>query len=403
MKRFLLHILLIMSLSGLMTVPASGQNTRRQESRKAKLEKEIAILNRQLQENSRNSSSALTNLNLIRRKIEARQALIEESKREIHALEDSIRVREREIARLQARHDTLSRYYARLVRSAYKNRDSRLWYMYILSSGSMGQAFRRFGYLRSFSREMSTQAVRIRETTAALEEEQHQLTLLKDQAQTLKDERVSAVSALQSEEAQSAGLVAQLNRDRKQYQQQLEKKNREVEALNREIAEIIRKATAGRSSSSGSGSTAGGRTASSTVDAKLSNEFASNKGKLPWPADGTVVESFGQHAHPVYKNVQMPFNNGVNIAVGRGSTVKAVFDGTVGQVVVMPGYSHCVMVQHGSYFTLYCRLKTVSVRTGDKVKTGQVLGTIDTINGEDQLHFELWKERNPQNPESWLK
>lgn len=402
MRRCLLHILLVVSLFGLAGGLASAQNTRRQENRKAQLEKEIAILNRQLQENSRSSSNALSNLNLIRRKITARQALIEESNREIHALEDSIRVREREIARLQARHDTLSRYYARLVRSAYKNRDSRLWYMYILSSDSMGQAFRRFGYLRSFSREMSAQAVRIRETKAALEEEQQQLAVLKDEAQTLKEERVSAVSALRTEENQSADLVAQLNRDRKQFQQQLEKKNREVEALNREIAEIIRKATAG-TSSAGSGAAKGGKAATTTVDAKLSNEFASNKGKLPWPVDGTVVESFGQHAHPVYKNVQMPFNNGVTIAVGRGASVKAVFDGTVGQVVVMAGYGQCVMVQHGSYFTLYCKLKTVAVRSGDKVKTGQVIGTVDTINGEDQLHFELWKERTPQNPESWLK
>ena len=402
MRRFLLHILLAASLLGLAGGGVSAQNTRRQESRKAKLEKEIAILNRQLQENSRNSSKALSNLNLVRRKIEARQALIAESNREIQALDDSIRVREQEIGRLQARHDTLSRYYARLVRSAYKNRDSRLWYMYILSSESMAEAFRRFGYLRGFSREMSTQAVRIRETTAALEEEQQHLAVLKDEAQALRDERISARDALRTEEAQGADLVAQLNRDRKQFQQQLERKNREVEALNREIAEIIRKATAGSSASSGSGSR-GGKTASSTVDTQLSNQFAANKGKLPWPVDGTVVESFGQHTHPVYTNVQMPFNNGVTIAVSRGAAVKAVFDGTVGQVVVMPGYNQCVMIQHGAYFTLYCKLKTVSVRSGDKVKTGQVIGTVDTIAGEDQLHFELWKERTAQNPEGWLK
>ena len=80
-----------------------------------------------------------------------------------------------------------------------------------------------------------------------------------------------------------------------------------------------------------------------------------------------------------------------------------MFDGVVSQVIVMPGYNQCVLVQHGNYFTLYCKMKSVSVKTGEKVRTGQVLGTIDTINGQTQLHFEVWKGNTPQNPESWLR
>jgi len=75
----------------------------------------------------------------------------------------------------------------------------------------------------------------------------------------------------------------------------------------------------------------------------------------------------------------------------------------VEQVMVIPVYNQCVMVNHGNYFTVYCKLKNVDVKAGDKVKTGQVIGTVDTINGQTQLHFELWKEKTPQNPESWLK
>ena len=91
------------------------------------------------------------------------------------------------------------------------------------------------------------------------------------------------------------------------------------------------------------------------------------------------------------------------IVLSRGAQAHAVFDGTVSQVALIPGYNQCVIVQHGSYFTLYCKLKTVGVKVGDKVKTGQVLGVVDTISGEDQFHFELWKERAPQNPENWLR
>ena len=398
MRRFLPIVL------GLLLVGAavSAQDTRRQESRKAQLEKEIAAINRQLKDNARSSSRALTDLTLVRRKIAARQELIAESDREIRALDDSMKVRQKEIDRLQARHDTLSLYYNRLVRGAYKNRDSRLWYMYILSSENIGQAVRRFGYLKGLSRNMSEQAKHIQETAAALELEKERLAGLREEAQVLRGQRQADVDALRGEEGESASLVARLEKDRKKYQNDLRKKNREVEALNREIAEIIRKATA--KPKAGSKSTAkGGKTTSTAIDETLSKNFAANKGRLPWPVEGTVIESYGQHYHPVYKNVKLPFNNGVTLAVSRGAQAKAVFDGTVSQVVVIPGYNQCVLVQHGSYFTFYCKLKSVSVKAGEKVKTGQVLGTVDTLSGEDQFHFQLWQGRNPQNPENWLR
>ena len=398
MRRFLPVVL------GLLLVGAavSAQDTRRQESRKAQLEKEIAAINRQLKDNARSSSRALTDLSLVRRKIAARQELIAESDREIHALDDSMKVRQQEIDRLQARHDTLSLYYNRLVRGAYKNRDSRLWYMYILSSENIGQAVRRFGYLKGLSRNMSEQGKRIQETAAELELEKERLAGLREEAQALRGQRQADVDALRGEEGESASLVARLEKDRRKYQDELRKKNREVEALNREIAAIIRKATA-KSKSGGKSAAKGGKTTSTAVDEKLSSSFAANKGRLPWPVEGTVIESYGQHYHPVYKNVKLPFNNGVTLAVSRGAQAHAVFDGTVAQVVVIPGYNQCVLVQHGSYFTFYCKLKSVSVKAGDKVKTGQALGTVDTLSGEDQFHFELWKERAPQNPENWLR
>ncbi len=397
MRRFLPIVLGLL----LVGAAASAQDTRRQESRKAQLEKEIAAINRQLKDNARSSSRALTDLSLVRRKIAARQELIAESDREIRALDDSMKVRQREIDRLQARHDTLSLYYNRLVRGAYKNRDSRLWYMYILSSENIGQAVRRFGYLKGLSRNMSEQGKRIQETAAELELEKERLAGLKEEAQVLRGQRQADVDALRSEEGESATLVARLEKDRRKYQDELRKKNREVEALNREIAEIIRKATA--KPKSGGKTSKGGKTTSTAIDETLSKNFASNKGRLPWPVEGTVIESYGQHYHPVYKNVKLPFNNGVTLAVSRGAQAKAVFDGTVAQVVVIPGYNPCVLVQHGASFPFYCKLKSVSVKAGEKVKTGQVLGTVDTLSGEDQFHFQLWQERTPQNPENWLR
>ncbi|MBR4735567.1 MAG: peptidoglycan DD-metalloendopeptidase family protein [Bacteroidales bacterium] len=395
--------LLVILVALAVALPLQAQKSssmKKLESQKAQLEKEIAILNRQLKENSSAREQELSKLTLVRRKIEAREKLIAGCDQTLRILDDSIRACRRDIDKLQARHDTLSAYYARLVRSTYKNRDSRMWYMYVLSSESIGQGFRRFGYLRSLAGEMGAQATRIRETSAALQVERERLESLRATEAATRKQIASERSKLRGEEDESNRLVQKLGSDRKKYQQQLQSKNKQKEDLNRKIADLIRKES--QKQGGGSGSKSGKKT-STAIDTKLSNEFASNKGRLPWPVEGAIVERFGKHKHPVYQNVDLPQNNGVTLAVKRGTQAKAVFNGTVTQIVVLPGYNQCVLVNHGAYFTLYSKLATVAVKPGDKVKTGQVVGTVDTIGGEDLFHFELWQETTPQNPENWLR
>ena len=208
---------------------------------------------------------------------------------------------------------------------------------------------------------------------------------------------MSELNQLNKEEQQANDIVKVLQKDKKKYQQQLAAKKKQVEALNREIERLVASAMKGGVKSSGS---TGNKM---VVDTKLDAEFAKNKGKLPWPADGPVVDRFGEKYHPVYKNVKLPSNNGVDIALAHGTKVRAVFKGVVRQIVVMPGYNKCVLVQHGAHFTFYCKLSSVSVKAGDKVELGDVLGTVDTINGQTLLHFQVWQNNKPQNPESWLK
>ena len=397
-------LLTILALAAVCALPAAGQKTsmKKLESQRAQLEKDIALLNRKLEQNSKNKDAALSNLSLLRSKIKAREKLIAGCDQTLAVLDDSIYVVQKEMNRLQARHDTLSRYYGRLIRGAYKNRDSRLWYMYILSSESIGQGLKRAGYLRGMSAQLSAQALRIRETSARLAVEKERLAGLRKESADMRRKVVGERSRLKGEEADANKLVNQLGKDRKKFQKELKEKNRQKEALNRKIADLIRQES--QKAAKGSGKkTAGGKTTSTAVDTKLSNEFAANKGRLPWPVEGAVVERFGKHHHPVYTNVELPQNNGVTLAVRPGAQAKAVFNGKVTQIVVLPGYNQCVLINHGSYFTLYSKLRSVSVKVGDAVTTGQVVGTVDTIGGEDLFHFELWKGSTPQNPEGWLR
>lgn len=373
-------------------MPVLAQNTRAQEEKKARLEREIAIIDKQLKENASKSSSMLADLSLLRKKVSNRKELVAESDRQIRKYNDDIYLAQVQINRMQARVDTLTAHYAKLVRSVYKNRDARVWYMYMLASDNISQAFRRMGYFRNLSNQMKDEARTIRQMQEELEAQRNELQVLKKEAELVKAERVRELDELKSDEKKADGVVKKLKKDRRKYQNQLAAKKKEVNALNREIERIV--AAAMKPKSSGK---------KTVVDTKLDAAFANNKGKLPWPADGPVVGRFGKHYHPVYKNLELPPNNGVDIALTRGTQIKAVFDGVVKQVMVMPGYSQCVLVQHGNYFTLYCKLKSLNVAEGDKVKTSDVIGSVDAINGQIQLHFEVWKGSSPQNPESWLK
>jgi septal ring factor EnvC (AmiA/AmiB activator) len=374
---------------------AYAQDTKAQEAKKAKLEREIAIIDKQLAENASRSNAMLSNLTLIRKKVSNRKALVEESDRQIRKYSDDIYLKQRQINRMQARIDTLTSHYSRLVVSAYKNRDTRLWYMYMLSSDNLGQAFRRYAYFKNLSSQMNDEARKIKEAQEELVKEREALAALKKEAQDLKNERVKELEKLRSEEAQADKVVKNLQKNKKTYQQQLAAKKKQVNALNREIEKILTAAVKQPSSSSSK--------KSAPVDYKLAEEFSKNKGKLPWPADGAVVGRFGRQFHPVFKNLELPPNNGIDIAVSKNSDVKCVFKGVVKQVFVMPGYNQCVLISHGNYFTFYCKLKTVNVKAGDKVGTSDSIGKVDTINGDTQLHFEVWQNTKPQNPESWLR
>lgn len=373
---------------------AYAQNTSAQEERKARLEREIAIIDRQLAENASKSNSMLADLNLIRKKVANRKELVAQSDRQIKKYNDDIYLTQLEINKINRRVDELTENYSKLVVSAYKNRDARVWYMYMLASDDLSQAFRRMGYFRNMSSTMKDEAQKIRTAKEELEVQKEKLSQMKKDAETVKAERVKDLQSLQKDEAKADSVVKQLKRNKKTYQAQLNSKKKEVQALNKEIERIISAAMSGKKAPSGKKKT--------EVDEKLAAEFVKNKGRLPWPVDGVIVGRFGSHRHPVY-DIVMPPNNGFDLAVEKGEEAKAIFDGVVRQVMVLPGYNQCVMVDHGDYYTLYCKLKNVKVKADDKVKLGEVLGTVDTINGQTQLHFEIWQGKSPHNPENWLK
>ena len=392
---------LLMTL--VLAVPSMAQSStavRNRENRKAQLEKEIEEIDRLLRDNAKESASASTRLALTQKKIANRRELLSQCDTKIASLNSSIRGKDRQIAVLQNRLNILTEHYGRLVLGAYKSRDSRHWYMFILTSENLAQAYRRYSFLRGLSSEMNTQAIQIHSLQDSLELEKSRLRSLKHEQESLRGERQKEVGRLQADEGDAKRQIAALQKDKKKFLRELSVKQKQVASLKKEIekliAESLKSAKTGRK-----GTTS--KAADSSIDYALAAEFEANKGRLPWPVDGTIVDRYGRQFHPVFKTLELPFNDGVSVSVAKGTIAKCVFQGVVKKIIVMPGYNQCVLVQHGNYFTFYCKLQSVSVKAGDKVRTGSLIGTVDTIGGDTILHFEIWKGTQTQNPELWLK
>ena len=383
---------LLLSICLLLAFAASGQDVSKQSERKRQIEEEISFIDNQLKAITSKQKASTQQLTLIRRRVTDRKALIAEIDKKIAVINDQMTAKQREINRLQKELDTLRTYHENLIRNTYKNRDRKVWFMYLLSSESIGQGYRRFAFLKSLAGEVRQQAGKIRQKQDELKVERDKMAEIKADLQASRLERESEYRKLQAEEKQSKEDIKKLAKTEKQYRADLAAKRKEVERLDKEIQKILRSTVAEQKKDK------------TKVDTALSDQFAKNKGKLPWPLkQGVITERYGVHNHPVYTNLKLPDNPGVTFSTTKGAEVYCVFDGEVRKVVVMPGYNQCVLVQHGSYFTFYCKLAKVSVKSGQKIKTGDVIGTLEADGNGSSLHFQIWNGTQKQNPEQWLK
>ncbi|MEA5005481.1 MAG: peptidoglycan DD-metalloendopeptidase family protein [Rikenellaceae bacterium] len=390
MRRFAALILSIF-----LTTLLISQNVSEQTAKKQKIEEEIAYLDKQLATTKSKKQSNTKELNYIQRKISNRKKLLKEIENEIKNIDNEVSKKEQQIAELDRSLESLKRSYSELVYNAYKNRDQTVWLMYVLASKNIEQGYRRWSYIKDYTSALRKMADEIRGKSVRIAEEKYQLAKIKSNSLTNQAKKELEVKRLSTDESKARSVITQLSRKEKEMVQQLNVKRREVEKLNREIERILTAAVKEKERPDYK---------ATAVDIALSEEFGNNRGKLPWPVKrGAIIEQFGQHNHPVFKSVKLPFNNGVSISTDAGAEVLCVFNGVVKQVLMMPGYNQCILVQHGDYFTFYTKLEKIYVKSGQKVKTGDVLGSLTVSDNESVIHFQLWKGTIKQNPENWIR
>lgn len=384
---------------------AQKQSKKDLENKKKELQKEIEYTNQLLAETKKNKKLSLGQLIALNKKISAREELIATISREISMLEKQIQENNNNISKLQADLERLKKEYARMVYYAYKNQDAYSRLMFVFASKDFEQAYMRLKYLQQYSDYRKKQAEAIVNTKKELNEKVQELETKKADKHVLLGNEQEEKKSLTSEKTEKEQVLSSLQQQETKLKKDLEKKKQDAQKLQQAIQRIIEQELEKAQKQAVAENKPKPQKLILTPEAQqLSNNFSTNKAKLPWPvAKGIISEKFGVHPHPTMKNIDIN-NNGVDIATNNGSIARAVFDGEVKGVVNMPGAGQFVLIRHGEYLTVYSNLKDVYVNVGDKVTTKQNLGTIlyDDDDAKTILHFEIWKGQTKLDPEDWL-
>ncbi len=354
-----------------------------------RIQNKINYTNKLLSETTQHQRISQTQLVLLNTQIAFREEKISAVNYEIRKLDEKMEENASIIEAMEHDLESLKAHYAQMIMHAYKNRNDYDQLIYIFSAASFNQAYRRLKYMQQYAAARKKQAKyilatqdmlndKIAELDARKQERQQLLQVHTDERGELSEDRVKQQETLSHLQQEESTLRTQLKRQEKD-------KERLDAAIQHAIAEEIRKAKAKNKEK--------GVFSLTPAEKIVSSNFEKNKGGLPWPVEtGVITSTFGKHPHPVIPGYTVN-NNGIDIATGKGSNVRAVFEGEVTSVIVIPGAGKAVIIGHGAYRTVYSNLQEVVVKKGDKVKMKQKLGSVltNTTNNKTEAHFEIWK------------
>lgn len=425
-------------------MPVRKRNTRTTQRSAESVKKEQTNTQRKISETSTRLNTTgkelkrqLNSLNSLNADIRQQDATVKQLRSRIDSIGAEISTTADSITSLESELEEMRAAYAKAMKSMQPAAGDMSTLSFIFSSQSFSEAYSRMRYLNRFTAWRQRKADDIDRAIERIGERRQHLTGLRHQQDRAYREAENARRSLAQKQDESEKMVTSLRKQDKQLRAELAEQKRQARALDRELDRIIaaeqariareeaareakeRKAknSARRSKTSGNGDTpsardiasarAETRSAASTSASQLTGSFTSNKGRLLFPVSGRykIVRRFGRQPHPTQKHV-MTDNSGIDIEVSRGTTARAVFEGTVSAIFRQDGFNTIVMLRHGKYLTVYAGLSSASVRQGEKVKAGQTIGTIysDPADGNRAiLHFEVRNERTKLNPTAWVK
>jgi len=368
-----------------------------EKEKKENLEK-ISQAEKILNQTTSKKRATIGQLNALNYKIEAQQSLTNSISNELNLLNQKLNEIGSIINSMESDLEKMKAEYASMLYATQKSNQSLSKLAYVFASDSFYEMFMRLKYMEYYGKMRREQAAQIEMIKDLLIGQKESVEEVRLEKSTLLQEQIFRNRELNKLKQQQSELVANLNKRQKQIKEEIENRKKSVKNLEKVIADLIKKEI--EKSSKGNSST---KYALTPEAKELSDSFAGNRNKLFWPVNsGFISQKFGKHPHPVYKNIEIK-NDGIDIQTNENEQVRAVFDGEVKNVAFIPGYNNVVMIQHGEYFTVYAKLKSVSVKKGDKVNAKQPVGVVYTDkDGTSEAQFQVWKNKQKLNPEQWL-
>lgn len=395
------YILLAYLLSAPLLVAGQTTNSVIEQMRRERsdMEEQIARQEKILTSTENDISSLVSNLDIITARLRERTKVLDRTRAEIRSLDKESSRLDKEITGLQEEYEQCRERYADACRFYQHQNSSFNPLTFILATESFREMSRRARYVSEYSGSLKEMADEISLKKDTLEDRKAQVELVRSEKMELQKIQQKNEEEVRKEEKQQKALVNQLKNKRTTLKKEIAAKQKKMDELSREIDRQIQLAIKVEQG------TDNRQSQQPQEDTRLSGSFESNKGKLPIPITGAylVTGEYGVHNVAGLKDVKQN-NLGLEIQGQEGAQARAVFDGTVSSIFQQGKGQIGVLIRHGAYISVYCNLSETRLRTGDKVRTSDIVGNVQVSeNGAPVLHFELYKEQNRLNPSDWLR
>ena len=371
------------------------------ELKRIGLVKEIKNIQKLINNSKDEKKLVLENIENLNYKLDLQNEIIKITNNELNIISVSIRNNQESINQLQKSQQILKSQYSEMILKSYKTRSKTGKLMFIFSSVNFQQALKRIQYFKQYSEFQNNQLQKIAVNTKELKSLANKLNNDKNLQLKLVSDNKKIKNNINLEISNKNNLLNFISNNQTKYLREIKLKQQKTAKIDKEIEKIIAKAIAESNRKKNTSS----KLFALTPEAKiLSNNFISNKGKLPWPVEkGYISLKYGKQPHPIVKTATIQ-SNGIRIITASSQKARTIFNGTVYRIISSKNGSKTILIQHGNFFTVYKNLSDIYVKKGDKVSTKQELGQIITnkSSGQTILSFSLFRDNKTENPLLWI-
>lgn len=378
MKELICSFLFFFSILSIST----GQNISSLRADQERLLSDIEQISKNIESKISTRENTLSRVTLVNQELKIRESLIAQLQSELREIEQSISESDQKINQLEKELEIIKKEYSKLILDTYKRRNALDELTFYMSSTTLAESYQRYRLIKEYSRYRQHQGLQIVESQQKLIALVNHVKSQKQQKETRLVDIQDEFNKLISSKNEHTRLVNSLQSEEKWLRNQLKEKEQRAKKLENRILEYIKQAESG----------------------SVGTDFDKFKGKLIWPVTkGVVVNIFGEHAHPILKNVSIK-NNGVDIQCLSDDKVFVIHNGEVSRIVGISGYNTTIIIRHGNYLSVYANINKVTVKQGDKVFSGDQIGSVYKDGKDDHgiLHFEIWLQNQKLNPMEWL-